>query len=121
MSIGSVVIVLILLVIVFFAVKSSVSHFKGDGGCCGGGGGTLPDYKELDGAKIGEMKVFIDGMHCENCKNRVERAINGIDGAVAHVDLKKKVAVVSYDRAIDAEQVKAAVENAGYTVTGTEA
>lgn len=39
-------------------------------------------------------------MHCENCKNKVEKNINQIDGAVAKVNLRKDTAVVSMDRNI---------------------
>jgi copper chaperone CopZ len=59
-------------------------------------------------------------MHCENCKNRVERAINRIDGAVAKVDLKKKIAVVSYDREIAEEDIRKAVEEQDYKVTSIQ-
>lgn len=76
----------------------------------------LPDNKTLEGTKIGEKTVYIDGMHCENCKNRVERAINRIDGAVAKVNLKKNLAVVSYDRKIADDDIRRAVEEQDYKV-----
>lgn len=117
---GTILILAILAVVVVAAVIGSRKHFKGEGGCCGGGGGTLPDDKELEGKKLGEKIVHIEGMHCENCKNRVEHAINRIDGAVAKVNLKKKVAVVSYDRTISDDDLRAAVENEDYKVTAIE-
>ena len=89
MNASTLIVLLIIIVIAAFALKSSIGHFKGEGGCCGGGGTILPDEKELAGPKIGEKTVHIEGMHCENCKNRVERAINRIDGAVGKV-LKEK-------------------------------
>ena len=76
----------------------------------------LPDNKKLEGTKIGEKTVYIEGMHCENCKNRVERAINRIDGAVAKVNLKKNLAVVSYDRKIADDDIRRAVEEQDYKV-----
>ena len=87
MNASTLIVLLIIIVIAAFALKSSIGHFKGEGGCCGGGGTILPDEKELAGPKIGEKTVHIEGMHCENCKNRVERAINRIDGAVGKVRL----------------------------------
>ena len=111
------VIVLLLAVIVFFALRGSLGHFKGEGGCCGGGGGTLPEHKELEGPSIGEKIAHIEGMHCENCKNRVERAINRIDGAVGRVDLKTGVARITYDREIPDGQIVEVVAEAGYEVT----
>ena len=52
----------------------------------------------------------------ETCVNRVMRALNKIDGVSANVSLKGKRAVVSYDREIDVNVLKKAVEDAGYTV-----
>ena len=65
---------------------------------------------------IGEKIVQIFGMTCEHCVNRVMRALNKIDGVSANVSLKGKRAVVSYDREIDVNVLKKAVEDAGYTV-----
>ena len=42
-------------------------------------------------------KVVIDGMMCTHCSGRVEKALNGIDGASASVDLESKTATVSGD------------------------
>ena len=120
MNISTLIVLVIVIVIAAMALKSSIEHFKGEGSCCDTGGTILPDTKELEGAKIGEKKVRIEGMHCENCKNRVERAINRIDGAVAKVDLKKKTAVVSFDRDISDEEIRRAVEELDYKVITIE-
>ena len=109
------VIIVILVVIVGLAVFSSVRHFKGQGGCCGGSS-SKPEKKKLDGDKIAEKTITIDGMHCENCKNSVENHINRIDGAVAKVNLKKKTAVVSMSRMISDEELISAVESADFKV-----
>ena len=76
MNTSTLIVLLIVIVIAAFAIKNSIGHFKGEGGCCGGGETILPDEKQLTGQKIGEKTVHIEGMHCENCKNRVERAIS---------------------------------------------
>ena len=120
MNTSTIIILVIVIAIAALALKGSIGHFKGEGGCCDTGGGTLPDNKELQGAKIGEKTVHIEGMHCENCKNRVERAINRIDGAVAKVDLKKKTAVVSFDRDVSDEEIRKAVEELDYKVVMIE-
>lgn len=120
MNTSTLIILVIVIVVAALALRSSIGHFKGEGGCCDTGGGTLPDTKELEGAKIGEKKVRIEGMHCENCKNRVERAINRIDGAVARVDLKKKTAVVSFDRNVSDDEIRKAVEELDYRVVTIE-
>ena len=108
----NVVLIIILIAVVVLAAVSGAKHFKGQGGCCGGE--LRPEHKKLDGPVTEEKIISIDGMSCENCRNRVERAINKIDGASARVNLRKKEAVVSLDRKIDDETLKNAVESAGY-------
>ena len=120
MNASTLIVLLVVIIIAAFATKSSLGHFKGEGGCCGGGETILPDEKELAGTKIGEKTVHIEGMHCENCKNRVERAINRIDGAVGKVNLKKNIAVVSFEREISDEEIRKAVEEQDYRVLSIE-
>ena len=120
MNSSTLIVLIIVIVIVVLALRSSIGHFKGEGGCCDTGGTILPDTKELEGAGSGAKHVPIAGMNCENCKNRVERAINRIDGAVAKVDLKKKTAVVSFDRDISDEDIRKAVEELDYKVVKIE-
>ena len=111
------IVVVILIVVVFFAGKGAVKHLKGEGDCCGGGGSTVkePD-KKLSGPVI-KTKVFkIDGMHCENCTNRVKRAVNRIDGVSAKLNLRKKEAVVEYEREVDDAEITGAIEALDYKV-----
>lgn len=110
----------ILLVVIVLALRSSRKHFKGEGGCCGGGAEVKAKKKKLTGPVVAVKTIHIEGMHCEHCKNRVERLLNELDGASAHVNLKKKVAVVSMSREISDEELKAAVEAGDYQVTGIE-
>ena len=116
---GTVIVAVFLAVVVFFALKSSLPHFKGEGGCCGGCG-EKPEKKKLKGKKIAEKVIHIEGMHCERCKNSVESAINRLEGAVAHVSLKKNLAVVKMSRMIPDEDLRLAVEGADFKVTGIE-
>lgn len=121
--IATIVIILILVVIASLALKGSVSHFKGEGGCCGGGGSdvvtTEPD-KILEGKVLGQKLVKIDGMHCENCSNRIKRVINKIDGLSAKVDYNSGEALIEYDRDVDNNIIKMAVENLDYKVLSIE-
>lgn len=117
---GNIIIGLMLAVIVFLAVKSSMKHFKGEGGCCGGGSVPKPKKKKLEGTRVAQKKIYIEGMHCENCKNSVESSLNQIEGAAARVDLKKNTAVVSMNRMIADEELKNAVERADFKVTRIE-
>lgn len=121
----NVIIVLILVVLLSFAVKSSIRHFKGEGACCGGGSGTVktkkPKKKKLDGPVVAKRTVEISGMHCQNCANSVSRALNGIDGVAARVNLHANRAEVLMDRMVDEDELKHAVEEAGYGVVDIKA
>lgn len=62
--------------------------------------------------------VYIDGMMCDHCKKRVTEAFKSI-GVAADVDVKKKRATFGEANASD-EEIKAAIEAAGYTVKKIE-
>ena len=112
---GNFIITAIIAVAVLFGIKETVKHFKGEGGCCGGGSKTLKSRKKLS-TVTGTKTVVIDGMTCENCANRVEWAINDIDGLAAKVNLKKGEAVVSMNRDVSDETIVSSIEKAGYKV-----
>ena len=109
------IIIGILAVIIVIGVISTVKHFQGKGACCGGGSGSVRSQKKIKNV-VAKKTLVVEGMMCENCRNRVEWAINDIEGAVAKVDLKKKEAVVSMNREIADDVLRAAVEKAGYEV-----
>ena len=112
---ADVVIILVLAAVAVYAVSAARRHFKGEGGCCGGAG-TEREKKKLDAPKIGEKTVLIDGMHCENCRNRVEHAVNKLDGAVCRVNLRKKTARISYSVPISEDKIREVIEAQGYEV-----
>ncbi len=121
MNATDIIVLIVVVIIIAAAVKGSIKHFKGEGPCCGGGSGELPpEKKKLDGPVLGKKVIHITGMHCENCANRVTKAINKIDGASAEVNLHKKRAVVSYDRSIADDALRKAVTDAGYQVESIE-
>lgn len=111
----NIIIIAILVVLIIIGIRSSIKHFKGEGGCCGGGSSVKPKKKKLKNV-IGKKTVIIEGMSCEHCKNRVEISINEIEGAAAKVNLGRKEAVVSMEKDISDEQIRAVIEKAGYTV-----
>lgn len=106
-----------LLLLVFFALRSARKHFRGEGGCCGGGSDVPKAHKKLDAPKIGRRTLHIEGMHCKNCKNRVEQAINQMDGVVCRVNLQKREARISYSVPVSEKALCQAVESLGYQVT----
>ena len=60
-------------------------------------------------------------MHCDHCVRSVTEAINKIDGASAKVSLKNETAVISYDRPVEDETIRRAVEDAGFQVVSIKA
>ena len=112
----NIIIIGLIVILVIVGVRSGRKHFKGEGGCCGGGSTPVPKQnKKLDHV-IAKKSVIIEGMTCDHCKNWVEKSINEIDGAAAQVNLKKKEAVVSLAAEVSDEQIRTAVEKAGYKV-----
>lgn len=117
---GNVIIVAVLAMILIFALKSSLKHLKGEGGCCGGGSTIKEPDKKLSGTVINTKVFKIDGMHCESCTSRVKRAINSIDGVSAKLDLKKKQAVVKYEKEVTDDTLVKEIENLGYKVIAVQ-
>lgn len=114
---GTIFMIAVLAVIIIFAAVFSVKHFKGEGGCCGGSS-EKPKSKKLNGTIIARKIVTIEGMHCRNCKNKVEQQINRLEGISAKVSLKKKCAVVSMTQMVSDDELRQAVSKAGFQVTG---
>lgn len=109
------IIAALLIVILFFSVRSSIKHFRGESSCCGGS--TYKARPKKLNTVIGQKTVLVEGMSCQHCVNRVMEAVNSLDGASAIVKLKKGLVIVSMERPISNETIKAAIEGAGYTVT----
>ncbi|MBQ8814384.1 MAG: heavy-metal-associated domain-containing protein [Lachnospiraceae bacterium] len=110
------IIVGVIVILVIVGILSGKKHFKGEGGCCGGGSTPVPKQRKKLGKVVAQKVILIEGMTCEHCKNRVEKCINDIPGAAAKVDLKKKSAVISLETEVSDEQLRAAIEDAGYKV-----
>lgn len=64
--------------------------------------------------------IHIEGMMCMHCVNHVTTALNKLDGVTADVNLEEKRAVCTISGNVSDDQLKAAVEEAGYQVTGIE-
>lgn len=60
-------------------------------------------------------EVVIGGMTCSHCKSRVEKAllaVNGVDEA--NVNLESQIAYVDLSRDVSDEDIKNAIQDAGY-------
>lgn len=62
--------------------------------------------------------MTIEGMSCGHCSARVEKALNALEGVTATVDLASKTASIQITGNISDEDLKNAVIDAGYEVTG---
>lgn len=72
-----------------------------------------PNHKE----EIGMKKVLkIEGMMCNHCTGRVEKALNDLDGVTAEVSLEGKSATVTLSKEVSDETLVQTVTDAGYEV-----
>ncbi len=117
------VIIVVLGVIVFFAVKNTIKRFQGDCGCGGGGSSIVMREPQDTNPKNYQFVAdfTVEGMHCQNCENRIQNTINSLNGAWAKkVQQKKNSAFVLLKSEALAEDVKRAVEKTGYPVTNVK-
>jgi copper chaperone CopZ len=61
--------------------------------------------------------LHIEGMTCMHCSGRVEKALNGLDGVEANVNLGEKSATLQMTGDISDEILKKTVSDVGYEVT----
>lgn len=67
------------------------------------------------------MKLYIEGMTCEHCKMRVEKALKSVKGVKnASVDLENGTAEVEVKKEISFDTFKLAIEEAGYSLLKSE-
>ena len=112
------VICIILVIAVVAGVKSYMKKLRS--GCCGASSEPAVKkvkVKDKDPSHYPYQKVLkIDGMTCGNCANRVENALNHLDGVYASVDLMKEEAVDRMKEKVEDQTLKKTVAAAGYTV-----
>ena len=65
-----------------------------------------------------ENTLRVPDMHCGHCKAAVEGELNKLSGVeAASADIEKGTVAVSYDEAkVTTEDLRGAIEEAGYTV-----
>ena len=65
--------------------------------------------------------IHVEGMHCEHCASRVEKALCSIEGVKsAKVNLEKKEAVVIAKGGVSEQDAKKAIEGIGFVYAGME-
>lgn len=118
----TILIVAVIAVLVIAGLRETIKHAKGEGACCGGGN-TASDEEPtviLSGKIVTRMNVYIDGMHCMNCKNSVTRSLQKLDQVSAKVDLKKNMAYVESTRNVGDDEITFAIERLDFNVTRIE-
>lgn len=81
---------------------------------------TAVSAEKKKGELTMKKTIKIEGMMCSHCTGRVDKALNALDGVTATVSLEDKAAYVTVDGAVTDEELKKAVVDAGYEVTGIE-
>lgn len=117
---GNVLIIGLLILLVGWAVFKTIQKSKKGGGCCGDHEETLRRLPVQDRNKSHypyKCTLSVGGMTCENCAVRVENALNAVPDTWAKVDIAEKTASVLSKSEPDENQLRRAVQNAGYVVT----
>ena len=62
--------------------------------------------------------ISVPAIHCDNCKNSIEGALNDLDGvSTAEVSVPEKTVTVDYDDStVDLVAIKVAIEDQGFDV-----
>lgn len=98
-----------------YSAEKAASNRSADGNPECGLGGTEKNLTHNNTEDTAMTKtVIIDGMRCSHCSGRVQQVLNSLPGVKAEVSLDKGCAVVT--GSADNEEIKKAVENAGYKV-----
>ncbi len=82
---------------------------------------TTVSNRDIKETKKMQKLIHVAGMSCGNCQKHVERALNGLEGVSAKVDLEKNQALAEVADGVTDLMISEAVQEAGYEVTGIEA
>lgn len=117
----NVIIVLIIVIVCIFGVKSYAKRLTQ--GCCRAGGDSEKKIRVRDKNKDHYpycVKIYVEGMTCSRCKERVENAFNREEGVWAVVNLKENSAMIRMKKELSEAELRRIVQRAGYAVTGME-
>lgn len=114
------IIIGVIIFICIFSVKSYMKKLAH--GCCGTGG----DNKKTENHKTDlsecryEYTISIEGMSCNKCAARIEKAFNK-HGKYAQVDFKKGIAEIYSKNPVSEFSIRQIIGGLGYFVKNTEA
>ena len=68
-----------------------------------------------------KKKILVEGMSCGHCVNHVKEALSELNGVTSvDVNLASKTAVLEASVDVKDEDIKFAIDDAGYEVAGIE-
>lgn len=68
-----------------------------------------------------KKKILVEGMSCGHCVKHVKEALSELNGVTSvDVNLDAKVAVIEASAEVKDEDIKFAIDDAGYEVAGIE-
>lgn len=68
-----------------------------------------------------KKKIYIDGMTCDHCLNRVKHALEEVDKVKdVQVNLKENFALIDFRGSIEDSLLTEVIDEAGYDVTKIE-
>lgn len=112
---GTAIICIILIIICIIGIKSSIKRVAH--GCCGSGGDSLKKIKVEDKDLSHypyKYVIRVEGMTCNNCKKRVENALNELNNVYAMVNLKENTATIYMKEEIPFGEIRKVISKAGY-------
>ena len=111
---GDYIIAGIVLAIILIAVFSIQKKAKSKTSCCGSGTYIAKSRKLKI---VADKRTYqVEGMHCQNCVNRVMEDVQDLPGTSASVNLKKRTVTVSMETPMDDAAIIADIEKHGYKV-----
>lgn len=61
------------------------------------------------------LTLISQDIHCESCANSIQKAVGAVAGVTSvHVDVASQTATITYDDPATEQQVRAAMEDAGF-------
>lgn len=109
-----IIIIGIVALVVVVAVLAVVRRCRSKSSCCGSGSYVAKSRKLKH---IAQTKTFhVEGMHCQNCSNRVIEDVQDIPGTSVSVNLKKGIVTVAMEQIAEDSVLIAAIEKHGYRV-----
>ena len=119
-NLSTIIICAVIVLICVYAVFSYRKKMKN--GCCGAGGDDKR-IKPADRDKSNyayKTTVYIDGMTCNHCKERVENIFNAKKDCLAEVNLHKGLAQIWSKQPLTETEIKSSLAYSDYTFVKCE-